>query len=120
MAGLEIGRKRSGTMGKGVKAAVLAAAVFVGASLAVPAATVRLEPAGNTAAAAGVAEKKPVYTLRVYDRGVAVFYGDEAVPVMETDIMLSSLRKADRERLENGITVEKYADVLGLLEDFGC
>jgi hypothetical protein len=61
------------------------------------------------------------YQIRAFDGRIAVFYdGFTDRPAIETTIDVQSLRAYDRQLLENGIEVEKYEDVLRLLEDFGA
>jgi len=60
------------------------------------------------------------FLITIADGRIVVFsesFGD--IPLIETEILASSLRDADREELENGMTFSSYDEVLRLLEDFG-
>lgn len=60
------------------------------------------------------------YVLRSFNGHIAVFDGDiPESPMIETTIDVAELRAVDRDKLENGIAAQNYADVLKLLEDFG-
>jgi len=63
---------------------------------------------------------KPLYILRTFNGNIAVFYGEfQNEPAIETGIRVDGLRSVDKALLDKGIEVEKYDDVLKLLEDFG-
>ena len=106
-------------MKTGLRAAVLIVCAAAAAGMLIPAAATAKNINTEAAAAAETAESRAVYTLRSCGNAVSVFSSDEQVPIMQTDINLSSLRKADREMLREGITVESYNDIMSLLEDFG-
>jgi len=64
-------------------------------------------------------QEEEAYTVGIFNGRVGVFYGEfKDVPAIETNIDENSLRQADRELLQEGITVENYDEVLCLLEDF--
>ena len=113
---------RDGMLKKTIKAGLLAFALFV--SVIMIAATIVTSAVRNAEASAlasvhqtGAASG---YILRAYNGHIAVFYGDIIdSPGIETTIEIGSLRTVDREKLEKGITVNSYDEVLKLLEDFG-
>ncbi len=60
------------------------------------------------------------YVLMEYDGQIAVYVsGDEKTPVLLTGILTSSLRKTDRELLQEGIPARGDEELAKLLEDFG-
>jgi hypothetical protein len=60
------------------------------------------------------------YCVRGYNGHLAVFYdGMRDSPAVETSIEIDQLRAVDRAKLEKGIEVKTYEEVLKLLEDFG-
>ena len=60
------------------------------------------------------------YVLGASGGCVAVYAGDDRRhPLTVTDIRLSTLRRADREKLEEGLAVADRAALLELLEDLG-
>lgn len=64
-------------------------------------------------------EEVPCYTVSEYHGVVAVFFGNDIAPMLETEIPVSGLRENDRAMVEEGIAAESYNEVLCLLEDFG-
>ena len=61
-----------------------------------------------------------VYVLREYEGQIAVYVsGDTENPVLLTGILTSSLRKTDRELLQEGISARGDEELAKLLEDFG-
>jgi hypothetical protein len=118
----ELMKGRDDMLKKTLKTALLSFAVFV--SILMVAALVITTVIRNAAASAsiGAYETKADggYVLKSYNGHIAVFYGDiKDSPAIETTIDVTTLRSVDREKLEKGINVEKYDEVLKLLEDFG-
>ena len=107
---------------KTFKAALLAFAVFASALMIVAlviTSAVRNALAG-TPESVQMAKAESGYTLRAFNGHIAVFYGDIMnSPAIETTIDVDTLRAVDREKLEAGIVVDSYDEVLKLLEDFG-
>jgi len=69
---------------------------------------------------ANVARESGSYVVGVRGGSVAVYAGDDLqTPLDVTDIELGSLRKADRELLTAGVTVQSREELLQLLEDLG-
>ncbi|HHT17697.1 MAG TPA: hypothetical protein GXZ77_08335 [Papillibacter sp.] len=59
------------------------------------------------------------YCLRAENGRLAVYKDDSEIrPLVETGIDIHQLRAVDREKLEKGIYVKTYEEVLQLLEDF--
>ncbi len=58
------------------------------------------------------------FTLMEYDGKLAVFQngGEQPIDIMEVDV--SSLRKTDRQMLQDGITVKDLTELYMLLEDY--
>jgi hypothetical protein len=78
------------------------------------------ETASDATAAPAAALVSGGYCLRAYQGHIAVFYdGMKDSPAVETAITVSQLRAVDRAKLESGIFVQTYEEVLKLLEDFG-
>ena len=78
------------------------------------------ETAGGYAFTAYAPEDTAIYILRTFNGNIAIFYGEfQNEPAIETEIKVEKLRAVDRALLDAGIEVEKYEDVLKLLEDFG-
>jgi len=59
------------------------------------------------------------YVLGAAEGRVAVLDAASRSPVSLTDIELSGLREADREKLSTGLPVESREELLSLLEDLG-
>lgn len=79
----------------------------------------------SAAAAAGYegrprpAEESPAelgYVLTDYEGVIGVYHGDALI--LLTDVRLDTLRRADRELLEEGIEVDTYEALMRLLQDF--
>ena len=107
---------------KTLKAALLAFAVFASAMMIVALVITSAVRNAMVGVPVSVQEAQAVsgYTLRAYNGHIAVFYGDNSgSPVIETAIDVNTLRAVDKEKLEAGIIVDSYNDVLKLLEDFG-
>ena len=58
------------------------------------------------------------YTVKEYRGKIAVFVGNEDIPVKVLDIDTNGLREYDRAQFEKGITLDSMRDVLLLEEDF--
>lgn len=58
------------------------------------------------------------YVLRSESGKITVFSGNSELPEIETGIDTSHLREYDRQLLEQGIEIEGYEKMIGLLEDF--
>lgn len=59
------------------------------------------------------------YIVKIFDGKIAVYTSDfTETPAVITDYDTSLLREADKRMLEAGIAVERYEDVLYLIEDF--
>lgn len=68
----------------------------------------------------GIVYEEPLFILRAQDGKVVVFRSDEQETLfLKTDIHVSGLREYDKKLLQNGIQVNSYEEVIGLLEDFG-
>ncbi|NLM84048.1 MAG: hypothetical protein GX189_04990 [Clostridiales bacterium] len=80
------------------------------------------EPAAaeeTPAQALAAAPRESGYCLRAVNGRLAVFKDDSEIqPLAETGIDIAMLRAVDREKLEKGIYVKTYEEVLQLLEDF--
>lgn len=63
-------------------------------------------------------EQKPKYLLSSYQGKLAVFMIGKKEPEMVFDRYLHYLPDIDRERLENGIEVAEYSELLQLIEDY--
>ena len=58
------------------------------------------------------------YLVRAESGKVTVFKKNSELPVFNTEIDTSGLREYDRRLLEQGIEIEGYDNMVGLLEDF--
>lgn len=58
------------------------------------------------------------YTIRTYENTVAIFEGDNPVPVYTIDTPLNRLPAADRTLLAAGIEAETLAEAYKLIEDY--
>jgi tetrahydromethanopterin S-methyltransferase subunit H len=77
------------------------------------------EETPEKAAALAAAPRESGYCLRAVNGRVAVFRDDSEIQLLaETGIDIALLRAVDREKLEKGICVKTYEEVLQLLEDF--
>ncbi len=63
-------------------------------------------------------EQKPHYLLRGYEGKLAVFIIGKKEPELVLDRYLHHLPDVDRLRLEEGIEVTQYSDLLRLIEDY--
>ena len=88
-----------------------AAVIFAGVAITISA-------VGTQSSGAAVLETPSKYIVREESGRVAVFSGDSERPEIYTDINTSRLREYDRALLENGIEIEGYDSVIGILEDF--
>lgn len=62
--------------------------------------------------------EKPKYLLSSYQGKLAVFMIGKKEPEMVFDRYLHYLPDVDREKLENGIEVAEYSELLQLIEDY--
>ncbi len=78
-------------------------------------------PGADADQPAAVAAAAPAagYTLCAKNGCVAVLDPESGCAAVVTDIELQSLREADRQLVEAGITVESREELLTLLEDLG-
>jgi hypothetical protein len=107
---------------KTLKAALLAFVVFASAMMIVALVITSIVRSAMASVPASVYETRAEngYTLKAYNGHIAVFYGDiKDSPAIETAIDVDTLRAVDRDKLDAGIVVESYDEVLKLLEDFG-
>lgn len=69
--------------------------------------------------AVAAVQERGGYCLRAVDGRLALYRdGSEIAPLAETGINIEQLRAVDRKKLEEGIWVRTYEEVLQLLEDF--
>lgn len=81
--------------------------------------TAAAQPAKNTAPQAVTADvntEHSGYMIGVSDGRVAVFHDGELY--VRTDTQVSTLPKADRTRLENGIHLDSLKEIKELLQDY--
>ncbi len=57
------------------------------------------------------------YIVKDFNGNVAVFEADASAPFRVTEVSISTLPKADQERLQEGIAVADQAELNTLLED---
>lgn len=67
---------------------------------------------------AATPEPKPHYMLKGYEGKLAVFIIGKEEPELVLDRYLHHLPDVDRLRLEEGIQVAQYSDLLRLIEDY--
>lgn len=67
---------------------------------------------------AATPEPKPHYLLKGYEGKLAVFIIGKEEPELVLDRYLHHLPDVDRLRLEEGIQVAQYSDLLRLIEDY--
>ncbi|HIT18240.1 MAG TPA: hypothetical protein IAB57_01335 [Candidatus Fimivivens faecavium] len=60
----------------------------------------------------------PKYVLKGYQGKLAVFIGNKTEPELQFEVYLHHLPDVDRMRLEEGIAVDDYQELLSLIEDF--
>lgn len=68
---------------------------------------------------AAYTSSEPTYVIKGYNGVVAVFISGNDAPVIQTDILVSSLRNGDQTLMQKGIAINTYTEVLCLLEDLG-
>lgn len=78
----------------------------------------QLEENKNSAEAMPSAEQNVQYVVKLHNNKVAVFVGDEEIPVKYLEIDVSNLREYDRKQFETGIRLDTLKEVLILEEDF--
>ena len=59
------------------------------------------------------------YTIGEHEGLLAVFSSDSEEPLTVTDIELASLRQADRDMIDRGLSAQSREELLLLLEDLG-
>lgn len=59
------------------------------------------------------------YTLGEHDGLLAVFSAGSEEPITVTEIELASLRQADRDMIDRGLSAQSREELLLLLEDLG-
>lgn len=64
------------------------------------------------------AAKTPGYTVREYNGKIAVFSGNDDIPVKILNIDVGNLREYDKKQFETGINLDSMREVLMLEEDF--
>ncbi len=74
----------------------------------------QIEPMQEPAAA-----EVPPYRIALWQGRVAVFEGEEPLPVTVLDTPAASLPPADQQALERGIPVYSREELAGLMEDYG-
>ena len=74
----------------------------------------QIEPVQEPAAA-----EVPPYCIALWQGRVAVFEGEEPLPVTVLDTPAASLPPADQQALERGIPVYSREELAGLIEDYG-
>jgi len=72
----------------------------------------------SSAEAMPSAEQSVQYTVKEHNGRIAVFVGNEAIPIKYLEIDVSNLREYDKKQFETGITLDTLKDVLILEEDF--
>mgnify|MGYP004522905979 CR=1 FL=1 len=95
-------------------------AVFAGIAAALllyGAAVIRLAE-NDSMAQNSEAAKTAGYTVREYNGKIAVFSGNDDIPVKILNIDAGSLREYDKKQFETGITLDSMREVLMLEEDF--
>lgn len=60
----------------------------------------------------------PAYTLREYQKKVAVFKGSSDTPIYISEVYISELPENDRELLKNGIAAQNKKELDRLVEDY--
>ena len=85
------------------------------AGLAVTVNALVTQPSSDRQGATTAAQQ---YIVRAENGKVAVFPESYGLPEIETGIDISQLREYDRRLLEQGIAIEGYENMVGLLEDF--
>ena len=107
---------------KALRAALLTLSVLICALMLILLAVTSVLSSATDGEAEDVAQAQAQdpYLIRSYNGHIAVFMNkDDKSPGVETTIETETLRSVDKEKLQNGIEVNTYEDVLKLLEDFG-
>ena len=65
-----------------------------------------------------VVPAKEQYIIKGYEGKLAVFIGDKSEPEILFDVYLHHLPDVDRLKLQEGIRVDDYQELLRLLEDY--
>lgn len=93
--------------------------LLTAAALALAGVTAGAAAAASYEDRARPAEESPAelgYILTDYEGVIGVFRG--GVLILQTDVRLDTLRRADRELLMEGIEVDSYEALMRLLQDF--
>lgn len=75
----------------------------------------------NSAGATQSAEQvktEAKYIVKEHNGQIAVFVGDDTIPIKILNIDVSQLREYDKQQFKKGITLNTLSDVLMLEEDF--
>ena len=59
-----------------------------------------------------------IYTIKEYDGKIAVFRNNDSKPMEVYESYVSLLPEADRQKLQNGITVDNTRDLQEIIEDY--
>lgn len=105
----------------GAAALAVSLGIGLGGGLALRGAESREHRPVDETAASVAAEKpapKPHYLLKGHEGKLAVFIIGKEEPELVLDRYLHHLPDVDRLRLEEGIEVAEYADLLRLIEDY--
>lgn len=65
-----------------------------------------------------VLQKKAQYRLKGYEGKLAVYIIGKQTPEIIFDVYLNHLPDIDRMKLEEGIDIEEYSELLRLIEDY--
>lgn len=63
-------------------------------------------------------KQQEIYTIKEYDGKIAVYKNGENIPMEVYESYVSLLPEADRQRLQNGITVDNTRDLQEIIEDY--
>lgn len=64
------------------------------------------------------AKQQVLYTIKEYEGKIAVFKNSDNKPYTVYEAYTSLLPEQDRQRLQNGITVDNTADLQKIIEDY--
>ena len=63
-------------------------------------------------------KQQVIYTIREYEGKIAVFKNSDKKPMTVYESYTSLLPQQDRQRLQNGITVDNTTDLQKIIEDY--
>ena len=63
-------------------------------------------------------KQQEIYTIKEYDGKIAVYKNDENKPMEVYESYVSLLPEADRQKLQNGITVDNTTELQKIIEDY--